>query len=148
MICKDTKGEKSQSRRHVNKRKLTSPRKKGKGKSKILKSSEMVEATASSAQGSNEKCLTVVCFQEEDDEFVEMNVENEDEFPSENEEKEKDQDNSSEEEDGEISFSNNASVEKQNVESQRVSSKVTELKQAQKVETDEERETRIINKTV
>ena len=88
-------------------------------------------AGESNELNSNPCELISVTFREEDNEFVEMEVENDNEFMS-NEE------DSEEEEEGEISFNNNASTLR--AVEEEVSQKCNEM--------DEERENTLISKTV
>ena len=151
-----------------NKRKISSPRKKGKGKLAKLKKCLNLErrskdedrsslsALSAERSGSNKEDAPAVTFGEEENEYVEMEVQGEDEFlneiegnETENNEKETD---SSDEEDGEVSFNNNASLREQTDSSIKKKCKTSDANQNSGRQftrsEEEERESRIINRTV
>ena len=151
-------GIQRKGRKRQGKRKTTSPRKKGKAREKLHKCLDQENSSNEEdilgTESSRPK--VTVCFREEDNEYVEMDIENEDEFPA---VEGNDDDNvnelitqsSSEEEDGEISFNNNSSAQgvlKKTLDKSKDSKKKEELEKKRISETDEERETRIVNKTM
>ena len=157
-----------QSKKPVGKRKTNSPRKKGKGLrskarkiiQKLLEECEGEDGPMTSADSSGNKdvrsMVTAVCFQEDENEFVDMEVEGQDDFPSTDEDDGKNvndnlQSQQSSNEEGEISFNNNASrvmSSEMSGENYQTKSNVKESKTQSTWESEEEHENRIITKTV
>ena len=150
---------KPKEKRSRTKRKTTtSPRKKNKTvkqrkvstKDKNTIESETGEVFGVSEEGSKQRTFAVR-FQEGEDEFVDMEIEDENQFPSEEENEEENSKDDSSEEEGEISFNNNASrVREPELSTERAPKPklINENENKGQEESNIERENRIIAKTV